>query len=168
MTRQAARLWGAFAALLLWLGSPAWAVPIEVVFTANDGSASGQFAFERRQAHQNPGTLTSGQLQIGTRSFDSSQLFYEYYGISDSLAVFIRGNETTGLPPGDFINLTFGNPDDSVLVLPTRASLSYKFDGVFDSRMGTVTAVPEPLAAGLFGLGAAGLAWRRRRSAARA
>jgi hypothetical protein len=34
---------------------------------------------------------------------------------------------------------------------------------VDEGRLGTVTAVPEPLTAGFFGLGAAGLAWGRRR-----
>jgi hypothetical protein len=164
MIRKAARL---LASLFLLLAAPAaLAVPIEVVFTANDGSASGQFAFEPRQAHNNPGALTSGRLQIGDRVFEAPVLFYEYYPIADSLAVMILANESSGLPPGDFINLTFSNPDGPVLELPTRASLAYNFGGVYDSRMGTVTAVPEPLMAGLFGLGAAGLAWRRRRPAA--
>ena len=160
MIRQAAR---ALAALFLLLASPAIAVPIEVVFTANDGSAFGQFAFERRPIEDNPGRLSSGRLQIGEQVFESSQLLYEYFGIADSLQVFIRGNETTGLPPGDYLNLSFGNPDDSILNLPTRGSLGYSLSGVVGSRNGMVTAVPEPFAAGLFGLGAAGLAWRRRR-----
>lgn len=161
MIHAAARI---TAALFLFLAAaPALAVPIEVVFLANDGSAYGQFTFERRAAPDNRGSLTGGHLQIGTRIFDSTQLYYEYYQIEDSLGVYIRGDSTTGLPLGDFINLQFGNADAAWLDLPTRGLLGYNFGGVFESRTGSVTAVPEPLAAGLFAVGTAALAWRRRR-----
>jgi hypothetical protein len=164
MARQAARILGAICALfLLFTGPAALAVPIEVSFYADDGSAYGEFAFEQRPTDQTASPLTSGHLRIGDRTFDASELFYEYYPIADSLSVRIRGDETSGLDAGDFINLSFGNPDGSSLELPTRGNLSYNFDGVFASKTGTVTAVPEPLSAGLFGLGAAALAWRRRR-----
>jgi hypothetical protein len=150
---------------LLFAAPAAMAVPIEVVFTSNDASASGEFAFERTNSPERDLTLTSGRIVIGDRVIGSSDLRYDFSPILDSLNIRIFGNETTGLGSGDFINLTFGNPDGSSLLLPTRGSLSYNFDGVYDSRMGTVTAVPEPLSAGLFGVGAAGLAWRRRRRA---
>lgn len=164
MARHAARIVGAVSALLLLLAAPAaLAVPIEVSFYADDGSAYGQFAFEQVPTFQTTRPLADGHLRIGDRTFDASELFYEYYPIADSLSVRIRGDESSGLDAGDFINLSFGNPDGSSLELPTRGTLSYDFDGIQNSKVGTVTAVPEPLAAGLFGLGAAALAWRRRR-----
>jgi PEP-CTERM motif len=161
MIRHAART--VTILFVLIAARPALAVPTEVAYTADDGSAFGQFAFEPVPVDQNPGRLTSGRLQIGEHSFDHSQLFYEYYGIADSLQVHIRGNELTGLPRGDYLNLQFGNPDGSALSLPTRGVLNYNLGGVDESKTGMVTDVPEPTAAGLFGLGAVGLAWRRRR-----
>jgi hypothetical protein len=151
---------------LLAAAQPALAGPIEVSFRSNDGSASGSFAFEPLQPQDNPGKLTSGRLELDGRTFEGPQLFYEYYGIADSLGVRIAADETTGLGAGDFLSLRFGNLDSHTLDLPTRGSLSYSFDGVAGSKMGEVTAVPEPLPAALFGFGAAALAWRRRRSAA--
>lgn len=148
---------------LLATAQPALAGPIEVVFRTADGTASGFFAFAPRQARDNPGTLASGRIEIDGRVFEGSQLFYEYHPIADSLAVRIAADETTGLAVGDFLNLSFGNPDGPTLELPTRANLLYTFGGVQASKMGEITAVPEPLAAGLFGLGVAGVAWRRRR-----
>jgi hypothetical protein len=155
------------AGLLLIMGSEAaLAVPIEVAYRSDDGSAFGTFAFEPREAQDNPGALTSGQFTIGDREFQGSQLFYEYFPIADSLSVRIAADATTGLATGDFLSLRFGNPDGASLNLPTRGSLSYSFGGAGGSLQGDVTAVPEPLAAGLFGLGAGALAWRRRRRGA--
>jgi hypothetical protein len=166
MAGQVASVRRAILALFLLLGAPAaLAVPIEVSFYANDGSAYGEFAFERRPTYQSRGALTSGRIWIADRMVEAPQLFYEFSPIGDSLAVFIRADEESGLDAGDFLNLRFGNPEDAVLVFPTRGSLTYEFGGIRNSVNGTVTPVPEPLAAGLFGLGAAALVWRRRRGA---
>ena len=164
MQRRAFGLRALFAAFLCLLAvQPASAAPIEVSFLASDGSAYGQFAFERRQPQDNPGTLTGGFIEIRGELIDSSRLFYEYYGIADSLNIRIAGNEGSGLDSGDFLNLTFGNPDGSSLELPTFGSLSYRLGNISGSTTGTVTAVPEPVSAGLFAAGVGALAWRRRR-----
>ena len=164
MERRALRIWRVLAALLCLLaGQAALAVPIEVEFHASDGSATGRFAFEPRQVQDNPATLAGGWIEVGGRLIEGTRLFYEYYPIADSLTVRIAGDETSGLDAGDFLNLTFGNPDGSSLLLPTRGFLSYTLGGVSGSATGTVSAVPEPMAAGLFGGAVAALAWRRRR-----
>jgi hypothetical protein len=151
---------------LLFAGAAARAVPIEVAFGTPNGSASGSFAFEPIfDPGANPGALSSGRLDIGGQIFEAPVLFYEYYGIGDSLQVAIRANEGSGLSPGDFINLTFGNPDGSSLVLPTQANLFYSFGGTQTNLTGTVRPVPEPLSAALFGAGAGLLLLRRRRRA---
>lgn len=165
MIRQAAQTFAGFAALFLLLGSPAAAVPIEVSFYAEDGSAYGEFAFERRPTYNTPAKLSGGELRIGDRIITAEQMFYEYYPILDSLAVWILADETSGLDAGDFVTLRFGNLDGADLILPTRGQLGYSFGGVRDGVNGTVTAVPEPLSVTLFGAAAGALVWRRRRSA---
>jgi hypothetical protein len=164
MKRRALSLWSFLAAFLCLLAvQPASAAPIEVSFLASDGSAYGQFAFERRDPRDNPGELSGGFIEIRGQVIDSSRLFYEYYGISDSLNIRIAGNEGSGLDAGDFLNLRFGNPDGSTLELPTWGNLSYSLGGVSGSTIGRVSAVPEPVSAGLFAGAVGALAWRRRR-----
>lgn len=125
-----ASIFKGLAALFLLLTAPAaLAVPIEVRFYAEDGSAYGEFEFKQRPTFQITAALTSGRLWIDDRLFEAPQLFYEYYPIADSLAVRIRGDETSGLDAGEFLNLAFGNPDGSSLELPVRASLLTQFGG---------------------------------------
>ena len=156
------------ALFLLFTAQAALAVPIEIGFRADDGSAYGELAFNPPPGVIRRGSLTSGLIEVDGRVFVGSQLYYEFYPIADSLGVFIKGDESTGFDAGDFLRLRFGNPDGSTLELPTRGSLWYSFGGVEGSKMVRVTPAPEPLAAGLFGAGAAALAWRRRRRAAQA
>jgi hypothetical protein len=155
-------MFGALAGLFLLLAAPAAAGPIDVIFRSNDGTAYAELSFNNRSAiYQGP--LDSGRFEFDGRVIDSSLLWFEYYQIADSLQIIIRGDETSGLAAGDNLHFRFGNPDEGYLVFPTYGSLSTTFGGVDKGRLGIVTPVPEPLSAGLFGVAAGALVWRRRR-----
>lgn len=146
------------------------ATPIDVVFTSNDGVASGRFLFDPAGAIvDTPTRLTSASLSFGSYSFDEDDLRYEYYQILDSLSVSIFANEATGLGSGEFVTLRLSNPDGPRLALPSPAELRYALDGKGGVYRGTVSAasVPEPAPVALLAFAAAMLVLRRgRRSAA--
>jgi len=155
-------MFGALAGLFLLLGGPATAGPIDVIFRSHDGTAYAELSFNNPYTIYK-GPLTSGRFEFDGRVIDSSLLWFEYYPIADSLQILVRGDETSGLDAGDNLIFRFGNPDDAHLAFPTYGSLGTTFGGVDKGRLGIVTPVPEPLSAGLFGVAAGALVWRRRR-----
>ena len=160
------RLWLAVAATGLGLAAaPAHAGPIEFNYLSEDGSTYGEFAFTTSTAHgPQTGELDGGALYIEGRTFQEA-LRYEYSRNHDSLNIRIYANETTGLAPGEQLNLFFSGDDWGELSFPHHAFLSADLGDTRISQRGTVTA-PEPLPVLLFGAGAAALGLTRRRRSA--
>ena len=157
------RLWLAVAAMGIGLAAaPAHAGPIEFNFLSEDGSTYGEFAFTPLTGRPvQTGELDQGALYIPGRTFDEA-LRYEYSHIEDSVGIRIFANETTGLAPGEQLNLTFSGDDWGQLSFPQLAFLSARRGDTVIHQRGTVT-VPEPLSVLLFGAGAAALGLARRR-----